>query len=58
VTLALAWLLASEGLLLLLAIVAVLSAASPSAPAQGSRRALVEYMVLVAALSFAATLAR
>jgi Zn-dependent protease len=55
--LAIAWLAASEGLLLLLAIVAVLRAAGP-APSPGSNRAFVEYLVLVAALSFAATLLR
>jgi Zn-dependent protease len=58
VSLALLWLLASEGLLLLLAIVAVLGAASRTAPETGSRRALVEYLVLAGALTFAATLAR
>jgi len=46
-----AWLFTREGLLVLLALVAVYRALGRDAPATGDRTAIVQYLVLVAALS-------
>jgi hypothetical protein len=45
------WLLAREGMLLLLLAVAAFRLFGAGAPERGDRRALVEYVVLVIALS-------
>jgi Zn-dependent protease len=46
-----AWFLTTEGILLLLLIAGLIRVVQKDAPAEPDRRALVEYVVLVAALS-------
>lgn len=51
-----AWLISSKGLLILLLVCAVLAALDRNAPEQPDRRTLVEYVVLIAALTALATI--
>jgi Zn-dependent protease len=55
-TIAAAWLISTKGLLILLLIFAVLAAIRRDAPEQPERRTLVEYVVLIAALTALATI--
>lgn len=51
-----AWTLSAKGLLVLLLIFAVVAAASSDAPEQSDRRTLLEYVILIAALTALATI--
>lgn len=51
-----AWALSGKGLLVLLLIFAVVAAASSNAPEQPDRRTLLEYVILIAALTALATI--